>query len=189
MGTFRQFLNQQNVSFHLREEDTGAPPPTDPQNTTNKYHFDSLERELNIKDITPALEGSPVTLFKVPNYNWGFNVNPPIEATVSKQDDDTYKVTFLLSDRYATNPKQFIMPYSQGEDPTYYQSQVEDKTEVMTKEELADAMVKPIEGGGMGGAPPMGGGMPPMGGGMPGGDMMGGGAPPMGGGMPPMGGM
>ena len=148
MGSFRQFVNSCEAAFRLSEEDVGAPPPTDPQNTTNKYHLDSLERELNIPDVTPALEGSPVTLYQIPKYDWGFVVNPPIEAIVTKKDDENFNVRFLLADKYAQNPKQFIMPYAQGEDPTYYQSRVEDKEEVMSKEELSDAMVKPLVGGG-----------------------------------------
>ena len=180
----------ERASFRLRE-DEAAPAAglnSDSQGgTTNKYHFPSLERELDIDDIAPALEGDSVTLYQIPEFGWGFRVLPPIQTTVKevRGNNDTgdaeYEVTFMLT---TLNRKKFVLPYKQGETPQYYQGPIEDKTEIMTQEELSNAMAKPIEdSGGMGGGM-MGGGMDPMGGGM--------GGPPMGGapmGGPPMGGM
>ena len=101
--------------------------------------------------------------------------------TVKEMGNGQYQVTFLLTQ---ANKRKFVLPYKEGERPTYYEGPVEDKTVMMNQEELADLIVPPFEMVKQGlGAPPAGGGM----GGMPPG-----GAPPgnpMAGGMPPMGGM
>jgi len=191
MQRFREFVRSTPFVFRLREEDAAptasAPMPTDPDNTTtNKYHFDKLQDELDIDDdaMKGALEG-PQTLYKVPDYGWGFRVQPPVQATVKDKGNGTYDVTFLLAQ---ANKRKMMLPYKQGERPTYYEGPVENKTVMMNKEELSDLIVPPYEaaaaGGGMGGPPPMG---DPMGGGM-GGPPPGAGGP-LGGGMPPMGGM
>ncbi len=163
---------------------TESPAQGVPDNTTNQHHFGSLERELNIDDIDPAFEGDAVTLYQVPQFGWGFRVQPPVQVSIRKhseggegEGEDLYEVTFMLDQ---INRKQVVLPYKDGETPTIYQGPIENKTEIMTQEQLSDAMVKPYEGmgamgGGMGG--PMGGGMDPMGGGM--------GAPPGGMGAPP----
>ena len=199
MNRFREFVRSQPITFKLREEDTAptpsAPSPDNPDNaTTNKYHFDKLQDELDIDDdaMKGALDG-PQTLYKVPDYGWGFRVQPPVQAVVKQQGEGQYQVTFLLQQ---ANKRKMMLPYKQGQRPTYYEGPVENKTVMMNQEELADLIVPPYEaakaagGMGMGGGPPMGGG--PMGGGPMGGGPMGapGGALPGGpiaGGMPPMG--
>lgn len=195
MQRFREFVRSTPCTFRLREEDAApsasAEMPTDPKSTTNKYHFDKLQDELDIDDeaMKGALEG-PQTLYKVPDYGWGFRVQPPVQATVEDKGDGTYNVTFLLKQ---ANKRKMVLPYKQGERPTYYEGPVENKTVVMNKEELSDLIVPPYEAaasGGMGmGGPPMGG--DPMAGGMGGAPPMGGPPPggPLAGGIPPMGGM
>lgn len=190
MQRFREFVRAKPFAFRLREEDAAptasAPMPTDPDNgTTNKYHFDKLQDELDIDDdaMKGALAG-PQTLYKVPDYGWGFRVQPPVQATVEDKGNGTYNVTFLLKQ---ASKRKMMLPYKQGQRPTYYEGPVENKTVMMNKEELADLIVPPYEaaasgaGGGMGGPPPMGDPMGGMGGPPPGG--------PLAGGMPPMGGM
>lgn len=199
MRRFREFVRTQPFKISLREEEAAptptAAPPSSPE-TTNTYHFDSLQRELGIDDAAfkGALEGGIHTLYKVPEYGWGFRVQPPIQAMVKDKGSDQYEVTFMLTQKKLMNPKSFVYPYSTGHRPHYYEGEVEDKTETMNKEELADLIVPPLESGGMGGG--MGGmmGPPGMGGpmGAPMGGPMGGGPPPggpLGGGMPPIGGM
>lgn len=165
----------------------GAPPPVPDSgggDTTNKYHFDFLKQNLGIDDddFDSALAGGIQTLYQVPDYGWGFKVQPPVQVTVQDKGSGSYEVTFLLTQKKLSNPKSFVLPYHSGDRPTYYEGPIEDKTVTMTREELSDAMSKPFAGGGappggMMGAPPMGGGM-----GAPGG------APPMGGAPPPTGG-
>ena len=182
----------------LREQEaapvagTESPAQGTPE-TTNKYHFDSLEREFDI-DIDPSLEGDAVTLYQVPQFGWGFRVQPPVQVSISKhseggegQGEDLYEVTFLLDQ---INRRQVVLPYKDGETPTIYEGPIENKTEIMTQEQLSDAMVKPYEGMGMGMGMGMGGGMG-MGMGMGMGGGMGGGmgAPPGGMAPPPPGGM
>jgi len=192
MQRFREFVKSKPIRFSLREEDAAptpsAPVPTNPDSggdqKTNKYHFDKLQDELNIDDdaFKGAMEGGVQTLYKVPDYGWGFRVQPPVQASVKDKGTGQYEVTFLLNQ---ASKRKMVLPYKQGQRPTYYEGPVENKTVMMNKEELADLMVPPYEaaasGAGGAGAPPMGG------------DPMAGGAPPMGGppggGMPPIGGM
>jgi hypothetical protein len=172
MKSFRQFVNQHKFHTALREQEA-APPmgavPPDPTSgsgeTTNKFHFDALKKQFGMGDeeFEAAIEGGVIAMYQVPDFGWGFHPNPPVQATVENRGDGTYNVTFLLSQM---PPNSFTLPYEDGERPTYYDGQIEDKTEVMTKEELSDAMTKPYSNMGMGG-PPMGGGMDPMGGGPP----------------------
>ena len=190
MLRFREFVKAKPFNFRLREEDAAptpsAPVPTDPQGggtKTNKYHSDKLQDELDIDDqaMKTAFAG-PQTLYKVPDYGWGFRVQPPVQALVKEDGNGQYKVTFMLEQ---SNKRKMMLPYKDGQRPTYNEGPVENNTVMMNKEELADLMVPPYEAaaagaGGMGGGPPMGG------------DPMGGGAPPGGplaGGMPPIGGM
>ncbi len=182
MPRFRHFLKANDFPCKLREDeaappmggDGAAPPvPGSGGDTTNKYHFDFLKQNLGIDDddFDAALEGGIQTLYQVPDYGWGFRVQPPVQAVIEDKGSGSYQVTFMLSQKKLANPKSFVLPYKSGDQPTYYEGPIEDKTVTMTREELADAMSKPFADGG---APPMGGGM-------------GGGPPPMGG--PPMGGM
>ena len=183
MKTFREFVRSQSITFKLREDNAAPtasePSPTNPDSgTTNKYHFDKLQDELDIDDdaMKGAIEGGVQTLYKIPDYGWGFRVQPPVQAMVKDKGNDQYDVTFMLDQ--ASKRKMFL-PYKDGQRPTYYEGPVENKTVMMNKEELADLIVPPYEAakaaGGMGGAPPMGGPMP-MGGG------------PLAGGVPPIGG-
>lgn len=192
MKRFREFIRSQPFVCQLREEEaapTASPEsPKDPeQSKTNKFHFDYLQQELGIGDeeFKSALEGGIQTLYKVPEYGWGFRVQPPVQATIIDKGNDQYQVTFMLKQKKLTNPKSFVLPYSQGQRPTYFEGDIEDKTVMMNKEELADLIVPPYEAAasGMGGMPPAGGGMPP--GAPPGG--MAGAPPPLPGG--PMGAM
>ena len=134
--------------------------PPNPE-TTNQYHFDAMQRELGIDDdaFKSYLENGTQTLYKIPEYGWGFRVQPPVQATVQDKGNGQYAVTFLLSQKKLTNPKSFILPYKDGQRPSYYQGPVEDQTETMNQEELADLIVPPYESQ----ANPMGGGMPPIG--------------------------
>jgi len=159
-----------------------AAPPSDPQNkTTNKHHPEVLGREFGIRDedFSAALESDSVMLYgpKIPDFGWPFRVAGNINVSIKDRGDETYEVTFPLAMMYQDNPKLFIHRYSSDQNPLYWDGPVEDQTEQMNLEQLMDAWVEPLAGGGGGmgmGGPPMGG--PPMGG-----------APPMGG--PPMGGM
>lgn len=192
MKRFREFVNSQPVVFRLREEDAAqtpsAPSPDNPDSTTtNKYHFDKLQDELDIDDaaMKGAIEGGVQTLYKVPDYGWGFRVQPPVQATVKQIGDGQYKVTFLLTQ---ASRRKMVLPYKQGQTPLRYDGPIENKTVMMNKEELADLIVPPYEaaaGGaaGMGGGPPMG----PPGAAPPGaGSPIAGGVPPIGGaGTPP----
>lgn len=172
----------------MREEEAAPPSGVDTggSGTTNKHHFSSMGRELNIPDVSGALEGGTVTLWQIPE-SLPFRVNPPVEATVKllrgdpKTGDAQYEVKLMFSSSgMADVQSKFLYPRNGEEDATVYEDPIEDETIMMTQEELSNAMVKPIEqGGGMGMGMGMGMGGDPMGGGM---------APPMGGGMaPPMG--
>lgn len=177
--TFRQFIKSHPFSISLRE-DEAAPSigqPSQPSNpeTTNKHHFDSLQRHLGIgdKELEASLEGDALTIWKVPDYSskWGFMVNGPVQASVTKRGDGGFDVMFLLKQKQLMEPKSLIRPYKQGDRPMYYEGPVQDKTERMTEEDLQDAMTAPFNGMPSGGGAPMGG--------PPGGAPMGG--PPMGG--------
>lgn len=179
--TFREFVKDARWSDCLFEVEAapsiGAAPeaPDNPEKTTNKYHFDALQRQLGIDDdgLTAALEGDTIQFWKVPDYSsqWGFLVSGPTSATVSQRPDGSFDVTFHLKEKQLLNPKNFIKPYKQGQRPINYQGPVEDKTVTMSREELQDAMTLPLASGGgspMGapGAAPIGApmGAPPMGG-------------------------
>ena len=150
-----------------------APESPDSPETSNDQHFDALQKQLGIDsdEFQAAIEGGVVTLYKVPDFGWGFHPNPPIQASVEDRGDGTYNVTFMLS----MMPKNsFTLPYVDKENPYYFKGNTGDRTEVMTQKELIGAMVPPYEGGGaagapMGGDPMMGGGMDPMMGAPPGG--------------------
>ena len=184
MQRFREFVDIKSFNIRLREGESIPTAPTNPDSssgggTTNKYHFDKLQDELDIDDesFTNVIENGVQTLYKVPDYGWGFRVQPPIQATVEDMCNEQYKVTFLLNQ---ANKRKMFLPYKQGERPVYYEGLVENKTVMMNKEELSDLIVPPYENvasGGMG-MPPMGGapGTPPVGN-------------PLSGGIPPMGGM
>jgi hypothetical protein len=196
MGTFRDFIARQRLFEAEAAPPQGNPtPPSNPDNTTNKYHFDSLERTFGMDDegMDAALSGNSITVWKVPNYysKWGFLVSGPVDVSISKRKDGNYDCKYQLRSKKQMEPLSFYLPYKQGERPLYYKGQIEDKTELVTAEELQNMMVEPFKNmpaGGMGG-PPMGGappgGSPPMGVPPMGGPPMGG-APP--GGSPPMGG-
>ena len=141
-----------------------------------------MQDELDIDDdaMKGAIEGGVQTLYKIPDYGWGFRVQPPVQAMVKDKGNDQYDVTFMLDQ--ASKRKMFL-PYKDGQRPTYYEGPVENKTVMMNKEELADLIVPPYEAakaaGGMGmGGPPMGGPMPA------GGGPLAGGVPPIGGAAP-----
>ena len=131
----------------LRESEAVGTAPDNPDSKSNDQHFDALQKQLGIdpEEFTAAIEGGVVTLYKVPDFGWGFHPNPPIQASVEDRGDGTYNVKFMLS----MLPKNsFTMPYSGNENPYYFQGNTNDKTEVMTKKDLIDAMVPPYEGGG-----------------------------------------
>lgn len=185
--SFRQFMATQHFPCNLREDEAapsvGAAPPSpgDPDNKTNKYHFDMLQQQLGMDDegLTAALESDPVEVYQVPDYSskWGFSVIGPVSAVVQKRPDGNFSITYQLSQKKLMSPKSFILPYKQGQRPIRYEGPVEDKTEIISAEELQDIMTTAFQNGGAAPAGAMG-GMPP---GSPG-------APPTGG-MPPMGGM
>ena len=176
MDTFRRFMKSQTFDISLKEIEAapaaGMASPPQGSSTTNKHHFDSLERELDIDDIKPALEGSPVTLYQLLRFDWPFRTESPVEVSVEEKtpsDDGEgngfYEVTYFLT---KINKHKFVHPYKDGVPVYAYQGEITDRTEVITQEELSNGMVPPLEqGGGAGGmAPPMGGapmgGAPPM---------------------------
>ncbi len=175
--TFRQFMEDEAAP----SGGGAAAPPANPDKS-NHRHFDALKQQFGSDDASfdAALEAGTVEVWVTPDYSskWGFLVNGPVSATVKKTPAGQYAITFMLKQKQQSNPHSFIMPYHQGETPTYYDGPIENKTEMISADELQDMMAKPLEGGGaqpgmggppmggMGGAPPggMGGGMPPMGG-------------------------
>lgn len=181
MGTFRQFINNQNINFKIREE--AAPSggvsaaPTDPNNDSEEEYSDpftkSFGKEFGIKseDLDAAIEAGPISFNVIPDYydKWGFVINPPIDVYVKKAGDYQYEVTFPFSDIYKDNPYRFIdtNEWRKG-NYQYYQGHVQDEVVIMSKEELMSNWHKALEGGGApmggGGMPMGGGGMPPMGG-------------------------
>lgn len=169
------------------------PSPTNPDSgssKTNKHHWDTLQRQFGIDDesFDAVIEQGILDIWKVPDYSskWGFVVNGPCSAQAEELPSGSYRVTFMLKEKKMMRPKDFFLPYHKQAPGqlNYYDGPVENKTEMMTREELQDAMAEPLKNGGA----PAGGGMP--GGAPPGGAP--GGAPPMGGapgGAPAPGGM
>lgn len=179
--SFRQFMKHQYFPCSIHEQEAapsiGSAPPTpgNPDNTSNAHHFDAMQQEFGIDDddMTAALEGEPIQIWKVPDYSskWGFVVAGPCSAIVKKRTDGSFDVTFQLSIKKLMNPKSFILPYKEGDRPIRYEGSVSDQTVTMSAEELQDIMAMPFEQGGapagmggpaMGGMPPAG-GPPPMG--------------------------
>lgn len=169
MTSFRQFIR-------LTEEDTAPPTgmpksPDNPENKTNKHHFDSLQRHLGIGDdeMTSALEGDALTIWKIPDYSskWGFNVSGPVQAELTKRPDGSFDVKYMLQQKKLMEPKAFTRPYKDGNRPFYYEGPIEDRVERMNAEEIQDAITAPYASmaadpmggmaGGIGGMPPMGG--------------------------------
>lgn len=179
MTRFRHYVRLNPFRITLREDEAapagGTPEsPDNPSNTTNKYHFDALKQQLGIEDdeLQAALESDSVQLWKCPDFSskWGFMVVGPVNASLQERPDGSFNVTFQLRQkRQMSGSRAFIRPYEQGQRPMYYEGPVDDKMEIMRKEELADLMTAPLAHGGA----PMGGGMGGMGGapmgGMPGG--------------------
>lgn len=157
MGRFQEF-----VKFCEQEEAApSAGTPTPPSKPTNKYHFDFLKSELDIDDesFAGAMQGGVQTLYKIPDYGWGFVAQPPIQALIEPRDDDMYDVTFLFSQ---SNRKKIFHPYKAGDRPVPYEGEIEDQTVTMTKEDLSDCITPPLEsmstaGPGMPPGGPMGG--------------------------------
>lgn len=171
MFTFKQFIEHNNFVCSLFEQDA-APPgsvPAAPQNpdnkTTNNYHLDFLQRQLDIDDdsLKAALEGNAMPVFQVPDYSrsWGFLVTKPCTATVEERPDGNFNITFQLD---KLGRKSFIKPYQKGENPEAYMGEIENKTEIITREELQNILVKPYASmaGGAGAPPSMPPGGPPL---------------------------
>lgn len=164
--TFRQFIEKTNFSCSLLEQENapsmgGAPEaPQNPNNkTTNKHHFSYLKRQFGIsdEDLVDSIESVPIQLFKVPDYadKWGFLVVGDCGALATQRDDGNWDVNFMLSQKYLMNPNAFILPYSKNETPIVYKGEVEDKTEIVTDEELQDMTGGPFA--------PLSASAPPMG--------------------------
>lgn len=172
---FRQFMKEHPLSCHLREQDgtpalgSAPPSPVNPDNKTNKHHFDALQQQLGIDDddLTSALEAEPIQVWKVPDYSakWGFMVIGPCSAVVKQRPDGNYDVTFQLAEKKLMSPKSFIRPYKQGERPIRFEGEVTDQTETISAEELQDIMATPLMDLGQGMMPPAMGG--PAAGGSP----------------------
>lgn len=166
MLTFKEFIKNNNFVCSLLEQDAaptaGAAPesPANPQ-TTNSNHFSFLKRQLGInsKDLDSALEGNSMPIFQVPDYSdkWGFLVGGTCTAIIKKRSDDNYDVTFQLEDKYLMEPESFIKPYKKGDNPIAYQGKIENKTEIVTKDELQDMMAKPFAPAAAAPPAPMGG--------------------------------
>lgn len=188
--SFRYFIESTGL-FSLRESEaapsmnSSPPVPNNPDKSdskTNSHHWDSLKRQFGIDDkaFDAVITQGILDIWRVPDYSekWGFLVNGTCSARVEKLPSDSYKVTFMLKVKKAQRPFDFFLPYNQGSNGklNYYDGPVEDKTEIMSREELQDAMAEPWRKSGS--APQMGQSGPPVGG--PGG------MPPIGG---PMGGI
>jgi hypothetical protein len=100
--TFREFVNKRPFELKLREDEAApavgnASAPSNPNNTTNKYHFDSLERGLGMDPdgMDAALTGNSITIWRVPNYfrKWGFLVSGPVDVSIAKSNDGNYVCT------------------------------------------------------------------------------------------------
>lgn len=169
--TFSDFLHSKKCNFVFEDEAApsigGESPPSNPDNVTNKHHFDSLQQQFGIGDeaLQSALESDPIQVYKVPDYSeqWGFLVVGPCSAVAKKRSDGNFDLTFQLKEKKMMNPKSFIYSYKQGETPTRYQGSIEDQTVVVSNEELQDIMATPYSGMIGGQASPMS-GMSPMGG-------------------------
>lgn len=155
MTTFKEFINQFNLNFSIKEQDSapvaGSLPevPEDPsKNLTNKHHFSVLKRELGIKDSSfkSALESDPMTVYNVPRYrHWGFWVIGPCTAIITQRDDGKYDIEYQLKTKSLMEPNNFILPYKNGDNPIVYQGNIENKTEVATSEELQDIVASPVQ--------------------------------------------
>lgn len=179
MARFRDFIRKQH---YLREDEMapsgGASSPTNPDtagagsesnNKTNKYFPDFFGREFGVsdQDFETALESDSITLFgpKIPDF-FDFRIQGNVHATVKSLGNDAYDVTFPFKDMYADNPRLFIKPYKQDENPYDWNSPIEDRTVRMTKEQLMDAWQEPFADiANAAGGPPggMDAGMPPGG--------------------------
>lgn len=192
--SFRQFMKTQKVPCFFREEEAappiGAAPPSpeNPETKTNQYHFSTLKRQLGIDDesFDAALEGGVIDFWKVPDFSskWGYLVSGPCSVTVEKQQDGNYAVTFRLKEKKLMSPHSFFKPYKEGERPIQYEGPVEDQKEIMSVDDLQDAVAEPMKNGGVPAGGGMGMGGPPGGpGGAPPGGAPGGAPPPAPGGM------
>jgi hypothetical protein len=165
--TFKQFIKANDFSCSIFEQDaapsmsgpSGAPENPD-NKTTNKYHFDTIQQQFGIGDeeLQAALENGIIPVFQVPDYSdkWGFLVVGPCSATIVASKDGNYEITYQLVQKKLMNPKSFILPYKKGERPLRFNGNIEDKTEIITPEELQDLMTvayaqpaSPPPGGGM----------------------------------------
>ena len=153
--SFRHFIRANDFSCSLSEEEAAPAMGSDPANpsdpnktTTNKHHFDFLKRQFGINDddFVDAIEAVPVQIFKVPDYSdkWGFLVIGDCEAGATQRDDGNWQLTFMLSQKHSMNPNAFILPYRKGENPIIYKGKVEDKTEIVSEEELQDMIGGPL---------------------------------------------
>lgn len=167
--TFREFVRPQLFPRMFREDEaapatgSGASAPSNPDSKgSSKDHFGALQRQFGIEDgaMKAAIEGDSIELWQCPDYSasWGFTVNGPVTASVEQVSENSYKVTFHLKQKKLMSPKDFYVPKGNAKALTYYAGPVEDKTQVMTQEELAGLMTAPFANtGAAGGMPPMGG--------------------------------
>lgn len=184
MITFRNFLRNHDISFSLREQEaapsmggTGAQPSNPDSNFDSDTGYEnvpnSMAREFNVppEAMLAAIQTGTLTLHEIPNKEaeWGFTVRPPVDVTVQQINDNMYDVTFPFEMLYRQNPQLFMSTKLMPGNVVQYEGPIEDKTIQMSMNELMRAWQKSLEGagsgGGMMGAPPMGGmGGPPMGG-------------------------
>ncbi len=142
MAKFKEFFRSSIHNYIVREDAVPAAPENPDSDSGNKHHFSSMQRELGIDDdsFDAALAGGIIEVLKVPDYSekWGFLVAGPCFAQVEKVNNDAYQIRFLLSQKKLMNPKSFILPYRDGEQPIIYNGPVEDKTERISTNELQD---------------------------------------------------
>jgi hypothetical protein len=184
MITFRRFMKDRPFNASLQEGEAapvaGSESPAQGTSTTDQHHFGALDREFADMDSEEAYMSQGAEANQVPAYpNWPFRVTPPLPISFKKvsdgregQGEAVYEVTYHLAEKYKHEPQKFVKPHKEGEPVYQYvppqNAPVQDQTVVMNQDQLSSLIAKPLaQGGGMGGAPPMGGGMDPMGGGAP----------------------
>jgi hypothetical protein len=150
------------------EQDAGSPPPSgmgDDQtpnihNAVKKYSSDALDMDPDEYQV--GEQGNVFTLYRPYKFDkWGFLVRPPIQVEVTPKSGSPgmNDVTFKLSLKKRIH---FYLPYGPNDTPIMYKGPIEDKTEIMSDQEVDDMRAQYASSQQQGGMPQ---GMPQ--GGMP----------------------